>query len=253
MTSAYTRRGAPRALMRASGVTVWKQIADELATEIRDRVYADAGRLPSETELARRFGVNRHTLRQAVAELAHQGLVNVERGKGVFIRQVMVDYALSRRTRFSANLQRQGLLPGKRLLAARDIAAPEQVAHALRLCKGAHVLRLEMLDEANGHPIAFATAHYPAERFGGLVDMLNERCDTTQALKHFGVTDYLRALSRITARMPTEELAQLLRQPRTRPLLCVESIDADLDGVPIKFGETVFAGDRVQLVIAREA
>lgn len=44
---------------RRSGVTVWRQIADTLTTEIRNRIYADTGRLPGEVELSTRFGVNR--------------------------------------------------------------------------------------------------------------------------------------------------------------------------------------------------
>ena len=46
-----------------------------------------------------------------------------------------------------------------------------------------------------------------------------------------------------------EITARLLKQPVTRPLLCVECLDVDMDGVPIKFGETVFCGDRVQLLV----
>ena len=79
--------------------------------------------------------------------------------------------------------------------------------------------------------------------------MLNEGTRTTEILKHFGVQDYVRANSRITTQMPTDENAQLLQQPANRPLLCVECLDVDMDGVPIKYGETVFCGDRVQLVV----
>ncbi|HEU0201124.1 MAG TPA: phosphonate metabolism transcriptional regulator PhnF [Burkholderiaceae bacterium] len=244
---------APAHLLRSSGVTMWKQIAEELEAEIRNRVYAQTGRLPSKNELARRFGVNRDTLRQAVAALAQQGLVSVEQGKGAFVRQEMVDYALSRRTRFSENLLRQGLLPSKQLLTAREVPAPERAARALQVRKGTRVLLAEMLDEASGHPIGLATAYYPAARFDGLLELLSRGTETTQILKHFGVSDYLRASSRITTQMPTDELAQTLRQPKTRPVLCVESIDVDLDGVPIKYGETIFVGDRVQLVVANEA
>ena len=50
--------------------------------------------------------------------------------------------------------------------------------------------------------------------------------------------------------MPGDEAARLLKQPSTRPLLCVECLDVDMQGVPIKYGETVFCGDRVQLVLA---
>ena len=234
---------------RRSGVTVWRQIADTLSTEIRDRTYAGTGRLPGEVELAARFGVNRHTLRQAVAALQSDGLVRIEPGRGMFVQHELLDYALSRRTRFTENLLRQGLLPSKQLLTAREMPAPERAAKELRLAKADPVLMVEMLDEANEQPIGLATAYFPAQRFAGLLEMLNEGTCITDILKHFGVQDYLRVRSCITTQMPSEETARLLRQPSMRPLLCVEGVDVDMAGVPIKYGETFFCGDRVQLVI----
>jgi len=234
---------------RRSGVAVWRQIADTLTTEIRDRAYASTGRLPGEVELSARFGVNRHTLRQAVAALQTEGLVRIEPGRGIFVQHELLDYALSRRTRFSENLQRQGLLPSKQLLAARVMPAPERAAQELKLDKGAKVLMVEMLDEANEAPIGLATAYYPAARFAGLLEMMAEGLRTTDILKHFGVRDYVRAQSRITTQMPSDETARLLKQSGTRPLLCVECLDVDMEGTPIKYGETVFCGDRVQLVV----
>ena len=235
---------------RRSGVTVWRQIADILTTEIRDRAYADTGRLPGEIELSARFAVNRHTLRQAVAALQSDGLVRIEPGRGTFVQHELLDYTLSRRTRFSENLLRQGLLPSKQLLTARQMPAPERAARELKLDKGAAVLMVETLDEANDAPIGLATAYYPARRFEGLLEMLHEGTCTTDILKHFGVQDYLRLQSRITTQMPNEESSRLLKQPVTRPLLCVECLDVDMEGTPIKYGETVFCGDRVQLLVS---
>lgn len=241
---------------RRSGVSVWKQIADTLGTDIRNRVFAATGRLPSETELAARFGVNRHTLRQAVGALQLDGLVRIEPGRGTFVQHELLDYTLSRRTRFTENLQRQGLLPSKQLLTAHEITAPLRVAQELSLKAGETVLMVEMLDEANGHPIALATAYYPASRFDGLLDMLSTMSEgscTTDILRHFGVQDYVRAKSQITTQMPSDETARLLKQPATRPVLCVECMDVDMQGQPIKYGETVFCGDRVQLVVTTES
>ncbi len=246
MTSERPLSSAPG---RRSGVAVWKQIADTLSTEIRDRAFTATGRLPSENELSTRFGVNRHTLRQAVAALQLDGLVRIEPGRGTFVQHELLDYVLSRRTRFSENLQRQGLLPSKQLLTAREIPAPERAAHELGLDKGASVLMVEMLDEANEQPIALAKAYYPAVRFAGLLDMLGSGSCTTDILRHFGVEDYVRAESRVTTQMPSDETARLLRQPVTRPVLCVECLDVDMAGRAIKYGETVFCGDRVQLVV----
>ncbi|HYW55320.1 MAG TPA: phosphonate metabolism transcriptional regulator PhnF [Polaromonas sp.] len=247
MTSERSLSSAPG---RRSGVAVWKQIADTLSREIRDRAFTATGRLPSENELSTRFGVNRHTLRQAVAALQVDGLVRIEPGRGTFIQNELLDYVLSRRTRFSENLQRQGLLPSKQLLTAREMVAPERAADELKLPRGAKVLMVEMLDEANEQPVALATAYYPAARFAGLLEMLNEGTRTTEILRHFGVQDYVRAESRVTTQMPSEETARLLKQPTTRPVLCVECLDIDMEGQAIKYGETVFCGDRVQLVVS---
>lgn len=249
MTSERSLSSAPS---RRSGIAVWKQIADKLGTEIRDRAFTASGRLPSENELAKRFGVNRHTLRQAVADLQLEGLVRIEAGRGMFVQNELLDYELSRRTRFSENLQRQGLLPSKQLLTALEIPSPERPAQALKIAKGEPVLMVEMLDEADGQPIGLATAYYPAERFNGLLAMLNNGTRTTEMLRHFGVEDYLRAESRITTQMPSEEVVRLLKQPANRPVLCVECLDMDMSGQPIKYGETVFGGDRVQLVVSIE-
>ena len=246
MTSERPLSSAPG---RRSGVAVWKQIADTLSTEIRNRAFNTTGRLPSENELSARFGVNRHTLRQAVAALQVDGLVRIEPGRGTFVQHELLDYVLSRRTRFSENLQRQGLLPSKQLLTARAMPAPERAAHELRLDRGASVLMVEMLDEANNQPVGLATAYYPAARFDGLLEMLHGGTCTTDILRHFGVQDYVRAESRITTQMPSEETARLLKQLSTRPVLCVECLDVDMAGQPIKYGETVFCGDRIQLVV----
>lgn len=237
---------------RRSGVAVWRQIADTLAEEIRNRCFASTGKLPSETELATRFAVNRHTLRQAVNALQSEGLVRVEQGRGMFVQHDLLNYPLSRRTRFSENLQRQGLLPGKQLLTARRQPATGPVARELKLRKAEDVLMVETLSEANGQPVSLVTAYYPARRFDGLLDMLSEGTSTTEILRQLGVQDYVRAESRITTQMPSEETARLLKQPVTRPLLCVESVDVDLEGRPIKYGETVFCGDRVQLCVCME-
>jgi GntR family phosphonate transport system transcriptional regulator len=233
-----------------NGDAAWRGVAASLASEIRDRVYQSSGQLPSETELSKRFGVNRHTLRQAVAALQNDGLVRVEPGRGTFVQHQLMDYALSSRTRFSENLLRQGLLPSKQLLTACSMPAPARAAKELKLCKGTHVLMVETLDESNGEPVGLATAYYPALRFAGLLEMLQQGTCTTEILRHFGVLDYLRHESRITTQMPSEATARWLKQPMTRPLLCVESIDVDMQGQMIKYGETVFCGDRVQLLVS---
>ncbi|MBI5256816.1 MAG: phosphonate metabolism transcriptional regulator PhnF [Burkholderiales bacterium] len=236
-------------LQRRSGITIWKQIADTLAQEIRDRHYLASGCLPSETALATRFKVNRHTLRQALADLQAQGLLRIEQGRGAFVQSDWVDYTLARRTRYSENMLRNRLHPVRQMLAGREEAATSAVAQALGLRRGGRVLVAELLQMAGEQPLGLATMYFPAARFAGLLDRLAAGDTVTQALQALGVADYSRVRSRVTTLLPDEALARTLCQPRARPVLCVESVDADTEGRPVKYGLTQFSGDRVQLVV----
>ena len=91
-----------------AGVARWQAIAARLRDDILAGRVAPGERLPNETALAGRFGVNRHTLRQAVQALVREGHLNVRQGSGTFVRELVLDYALQRRTRLSENLARMG-------------------------------------------------------------------------------------------------------------------------------------------------
>jgi GntR family transcriptional regulator, phosphonate transport system regulatory protein len=91
--------GARASLNR--GVTLWRRIADDFERAISTGVYRTGERLPAETEIAGRFGVNRHTVRRALAALAERGLVRAERGSGTFVEMRRLAYPIGARTRFS--------------------------------------------------------------------------------------------------------------------------------------------------------
>ena len=74
------------------GITRWRQIAEALGRDLAEARFTE-GRLPTEPELAARFGVNRHTVRRAIGRLADQGLVRVEQGRGTFVANGHIDYS----------------------------------------------------------------------------------------------------------------------------------------------------------------
>lgn len=236
------------ALRRGTGVALWRQIEMTLTEEIGAGGFGDGLRLPTEAELARRFQVNRHTLRQALAALGERGLVRTEQGRGTFVNEDMLDYVIGRRTRFSEIVSAQRRTPGGRLLASREERPAPAIALALGLKRHASAIVLATLGEADGRPVSVATHYFPSSRFRGIDAAYGEAGSITRALRRFGVTDYSRRTTRITARLPEPEDAELLRQPANRPVLVAESLNVDTDGRPIEFGIARFAGDRVQIV-----
>jgi GntR family phosphonate transport system transcriptional regulator len=68
----------------------------------------------------------------------------------------------------------------------------------------------------------------------------------------FGISDYLRQSTTILTRRPIGEEAQLLSQSPQQPVLVVQKTDVDMEGRPIAYSETVWAGERVQFTIENE-
>ena len=236
-------------LQRRNGVALWRQIQDWLEFRIKEGEMPPGSKLPTEQELAERFGVNRHTVRRALTLLSEKELIRTEQGSGSFVREQIIDYAVGARTRFHENLLRQERKPRGELISSGVIPATTEVARALELEKGEPVIVLETLGEADGVRICLASAHFPQARFPGLDEHFRETGSVTQALRHYGVMDYRRKSTHISSRLPTAREARMLRQAKTRPVLVTESVNVDPREWPIEFCETRFASERVQFII----
>jgi GntR family transcriptional regulator len=70
-----------------SPVPLYHQLQDILRAEIARKLHKVGGKLPSEHQLCREYGVTRPTVRQALEGLVREGLVQKHRGKGAFITQ----------------------------------------------------------------------------------------------------------------------------------------------------------------------
>ncbi|SMC23133.1 GntR family transcriptional regulator, phosphonate transport system regulatory protein [Andreprevotia lacus DSM 23236] len=235
---------------RGSGVSLWRQIEETLAADIAAKTLRE--RLPNEIELAGRFGVNRHTIRRAVQALEGRGLVRIEQGRGTFVQEDLIDYRLGHKSRFTHSLQTQRLTGGSRVLGHDEVIARENISSLLELPAHSRVLKVESLDLVDERVVGVCTQYFPLPRFAGFAEPYAESGSTVLTLREFGIVECRRKLSRVTARLPKPEVAQQLAQPKTQPILYVESVYADADGVPIEYGITRFAGDAIQLFIEPE-
>lgn len=236
-------------LQRKTGVALWKQIQDWLEYRIREGELPAGERLPTESELARQFGVNRHTVRRALALLEEKDLIRTTQGSGSFVREREIGYQLGGRTRFSDNILRHDRTPRGELLESRIVPATTIVATALGLETGMEVIVLETAGEADGIRICVATAYFSAIRFPGLDRIFRETGSVTRSLLTYGVDDYHRHSTQVFARMPTARDARLLRQSRNVPVLVTEGINVDPQGRPVEYCETRFCAERVRFVI----
>jgi len=229
---------------------LWSAIATTLTSEIGAGHYLPGDKLPTEVALSARFGVNRHTVRHALAALADRGLVHSRRGAGVFVAHRPTDYPLGRRVRFHENVLAAGLTPSRRI--SRDETRPcdAEEAMALQLRQGDPVHVVEGVSLADEQPIAAFRSIFPAARFPDLIRALQETQSITRALAASGLTDYTRAETRLTAQAADPVLALTLAIRSGAPVLRTVAVNVDPGGEPVEHGTTWFAGERVTLTVA---
>lgn len=230
-----------------SEATLWTTIAQTIERDISAQVFKQGDKLPSEAEFAHRFGVNRHTIRKALAYLAQKDLVWPKRGAGVFVTGVKSTYKLTQRVRFSETIRASGRHPSRDILNISVQPASYDQANALGLKRGSLVHIFQGISKVDDHPVALFESAFDATSFPDLGNYLREFKSVTQALLACGVADYKRSSTYITAVIADAVQANHLRISVGDPLLHTKSINTDLMGRPIERGLTFFTADKVQL------
>jgi GntR family transcriptional regulator, phosphonate transport system regulatory protein len=230
--------------------SLWAAIAATVKSEIKAGHYRPGDKLPTEAALATRFGVNRHTVRHALAVLAEEGMVHARRGAGVFVTARPTDYPLGRRVRFHQNVLAAGQTPLRRITRIETRPADADEARALKLRSGEAVHVVEGVSLADDQPIAAFRSVFPAGRLPRLPAALAADASITEALAACGVADYTREETRLTAQLADPMLAiALLVRPGSAVMRSV-GLNVDENGLPVEHGTTWFAGERVTLTIA---
>lgn len=231
---------------------LWTAIFESLRSDIEAGRYASGDKLPTEAQLAVRFGVNRHTVRRALGALADNGLVHARRGAGVFVTQVSTDYPLGRRVRFHQNVLAAGRTPRRKMLLLETRLADTAEAEALAIEPSAQVQVCEGLSLIDDNPIAVFRSVFPAARFPNMLGDLQVNGSVTAALKAAGVDDYVRSFTRMNAKLASPTIAAQLAIKPGEPVMRTTSVNVDGESTPVEFGRTWFAGDRVTLILGSE-
>ncbi|MBQ2259768.1 MAG: phosphonate metabolism transcriptional regulator PhnF [Loktanella sp.] len=229
----------------------WRDIRAAIEQDIMDGVLEPGAKLPTEPELAGLYGAGRHSIRRAVAELAKEGYLSVEQGRGTFVHpRPMLDYTIGSRTRLRRNLTPQGVTVTGRTLDVERIPATERVAKRLGLDVGALVIASQRLSFANDVPVSLGTIYHDATRFPDFPERRQSLGSITAVYASYGITDYLRDSTRMYARPARVNEARQLHQHPDMPVIVVRAVDKDMDGTPLSYSEVIWSAARVKFNIS---
>jgi GntR family transcriptional regulator len=148
---------------------VHMSIHDDLRIRLSAGEWAPGERLPSEADLAARYGVARMTIRQALGALASEGMVVRRQGLGTFAAEVLPSRTTNTLMSFTEEMKRHGHDVQTRVIEALVDEPPLAASEALQLGQCSVAVLIRRLRTVNGSPVVVQSSWLPFARFAGLV------------------------------------------------------------------------------------
>lgn len=231
-----------------SGVPLHVQVREAIRRQAHDGSFVDkTGRLMTEAQLVKHFGVSRITIRHAIQPLVDEGLFARERGKGTFLRSNRPEHWIGRLMGFTETIRDAGSTPGARILKKGVThRPPADIRERLRCEAPWQLKRVRLADDM---PIAIEHAYYPADIGAAL-----ETHDLVSIAMYRVFEEELRlrigeAKQTIGATLADAGIARLLGVECGNPLLSMERLTLSRDDRPLELLRSVYLPDHFRFSI----
>ncbi len=228
-------------------ISFYQQLYTILRQELARGTWKPGERMPSEAELIATYGVSRITVRQAFELLVNDGLVYRRRGSGTYVTIPLIEHGLNRIISFTDDMQRRGLHPDTRLIAARLEPATADVARRLDIEPGEELAVLERLRLADGMPMSVERSHLVHRLCPDILDGDYVQTPLHIALRERYGIRLARAQQAIHAVAADKTMAGVLSAPVGTPLFFIERTSFRQGGLPVEFLQLYHRGDRYVL------
>ena len=159
------------AIDRTSPLPFYYQLKQILLTDLRERALAPGARLPGDHVLCAAYDVSRTVVRQALAELETEGVIERVKGRGTFVAQQKTsEHLVQSLTGLYEDVAARGAHLRSEVRRLEVVPADEQIATQLQLQLGAPVLVLERLRFVDAEPWVLVTTYLPYDIAPGLLD-----------------------------------------------------------------------------------
>jgi GntR family transcriptional regulator len=228
------------------------QVFRDLRAALDAHEWKPGERMPTERELAARYGCSLITVRHALGELVRDGRIERTRGRGTFVLQPRIDRDIAGSMSFAEEMQRRGLDPATRLVTGRVEPAGDAVAASLGIAADAAVVYLERVRLGGGEPLILEQARLPAERFPGLLAFDLERRSLYDILSERYATRIVRAREAVEPVILRAREAKLLDLPTRSLALQIDGVAYGADGLPVEAARSYVRGDRTRYYLERD-
>ncbi|WOX23842.1 GntR family transcriptional regulator [Streptomyces solicathayae] len=218
-------------------------IADDLRIQISAGRIKAGTRLPSEAQLAERYAVSTPTLRNALALLQGEGLVEKIHGKGNFVRHPLrrITYVGGGRpshTQFPAEA------PLRLSIRTTNLRARGHLTALLGVRTRSPLTEFLCLSHEGGSPHSLARIYVPRDLAPADMPSESPGCMEVEARLAELRPPLAEIREKVSSRLPTPEEAAMLRINSTLAVLAINRVAADATGRVVEAALLVLPADR---------
>lgn len=193
---------------------LYLQVFEDLKDKIKNRIYKEGEKLPSERQLSLEYDVSRITIREALKHLEEHQYLRTEHGRGSYVLGNQYNQMLDNLYSFKDEIVKNGDTPRTIMLSIEAIEPPSYVQQHMQLTEFQKVYKLRRLRLSNEKPLIYETTYLPLHMCEGL-----DRFDFNQHSLYETLHDYCQieidyAYETLTSRkMSTTEATYLETEP----------------------------------------
>lgn len=233
-------------------VPLYRQLEKRIrAMILNDGGYSSGDMLPSENQMMEQYGVSRATVRQAIKELEHEGLVRKEQGLGTMVCDPKLIHPLLSATSFTNDTINKGGKPGSITIFSEEVIPDQRTRNMLRLASGETIIKLERIRTVNNCPVGLQVASLAKKHMVGIEQIMLKSNDfslyellTSQCGLKMG-----EAVETIEAGLSNERESLILNIPVSSAMLRIERLIHTVEGEPFEVCQMAYRGDRYKSVV----
>jgi GntR family transcriptional regulator len=238
---------------RASPLPVYFQIANDIRGRVAGGEWGSGRRISAEVVLSREYSVSRQTIRQAIAELVKDDLLERRRGSGTYVRRLQrpLVYDLNLTVGALASRWRDANFDNRAELIEAGVLPepPDELRHRLQLPRSGEAVYMVRRVFINDRPTVLYRSWFDRE----LVPGIESSPRLPGSLSTLLADEYGLAPARSDAELevvrPTREETSLLQVESHVPLVMVTVTSYLADGLPLEHAQLAWVGDRVRFQI----